>query len=139
MRRCRFQTIFVSIISFAFLLYILNSFHRYVLQSSTVRYKLLNEYPLAENRSHNETKSILFWTKFFDIPYWGMPNGTVDETYLNAIKCPVTNCIFTTNKTHKLQPHEYDAVIFHAAETWMFLDLPATRSADQIYVMATME
>lgn len=139
MRRCRIQTIFACVIPFALLFFILNSLHIYVLQSSIVRYKILNDYSLIDNRSHDHTKFILFWNQYFDIPYWGMPNETVGESYLNAVKCPVTNCIFTHNKTNELQPHEYDAIVFHTAETWMFLDLPATRSADQVYVMATTE
>lgn len=132
-------TIFVCVISFALLFFILNSLHMYVLQSSIIRYKILNEYSLTENRSHDHTKYILFWTPFFDIPYWGMPNETVGENYLKATKCSVTNCVYTHNKKYKLQPHEYDAIVFHTAETWTYLDLPVTRSVDQVYVMATME
>lgn len=139
MRRSRYKTIYACVISFALFLLILNSLHIYVLQSSIVRYKILKEYSFTENRSHDHTKSVLFWTPFFDIPYWGMPNETVGEEYLKAAKCPVTNCIFTHNKENKLQPHEHDAIVFHTAETWILMDLPATRSVDQVYVMATME
>lgn len=85
------------------------------------------------------TKVVVFWTKFFDVPFWGMKKETYREEDLQEINCPTTNCLFTHKKEHLQNSHEYDAIIFHGAETWNFLDLPKTRSPYQSYVMMSKE
>lgn len=113
-------------------------FYKYSLQSSISRYMLLTEYT-SEVKGNQSTKHILFWTKFFDVHLWGMTKETYLEDFLQSIKCPKTNCIFTHNKNLLQHTHEYDAIIFHTAETWILMDLPETRSPRQVYIMATKE
>lgn len=138
MKRSRTKIAVVLTLS-VFLLIILIALHlfrTYSLESSISRYKLLNEY---SETGHQTTKSVLFWTKFFTYPNWGMHKATYDEVDLKAIGCSKTNCVFTHNKKHLNRPHEYDAIIFHAAEPWGLADLPATRSPHQVYVMMSKE
>lgn len=111
-------------------------YHEYSLESSISRYKLLNDF---SETSRPTTKSVLFWTQFFTFPYWGMHKATYDEVDLKAMGCSKTNCVFTHNKKHLSRPHEYDALIFHGAEMWNLVDLPATRSPHQVYVMMSKE
>jgi alpha-1,3-fucosyltransferase len=108
----------------------------YVLQLSIARYKLVE---LAPHKQNAEKKHILFWTKFFEIPRWGLDSVTLNEEFFKSMQCSVTNCILTHDKQLLSAPHLYDAIIFHTAETWMMLDLPKTRSPHQHYVMATLE
>lgn len=94
---------------------------------------------LDDNRGSNDTKYILFWTKYFLEKNWGMKTETYYEDYLKSIKCPVTNCVFTNNKNLLSHVHEYDALVFHGAESRMLVELPRTRSPHQIYIMGTKE
>ena len=104
----------------------------YIMEFSVNRYKMLNSFVRKSGKS--DQKIILFWTRFF-----GQEFG--DETninYLESINCPETNCIFTENKK-MLMHHEFDAIVFHGAESWKLMNLPNTRSPHQIYVMASQE
>ncbi|CRL02340.1 CLUMA_CG015321, isoform A [Clunio marinus] len=112
-------------------------FYTYTLDSSVLRAKILNKYVYDQEQNH--VKYILFWTSFFKIKNWGMESETYYQDYLESIKCPVTNCIFTNNKRLLNASHKYDTLIFHGAEAWLSLNLPATRTANQIYIMATQE
>lgn len=107
----------------------------YVFDSSIARYRLVEI-----TRHKNVTKKvILFYTNFFGIRHWGMPNETNGEEYLKSIECPQTNCIFTHDKNYLSKTHFYDAIVFHVAEGWYALDLPKTRSSHQLYVASTLE
>lgn len=107
----------------------------YVFVSSVARFSLVQ----AAQPLNSSQKVILFWTNFFSIPYWMMPAETNDEEYLKSINCPVTNCILTHDKNFLDEPHLYDAIVFHSADPWYKLDLPATRSPHQLYVSAILE
>lgn len=115
----------------------INLFHTYCLQSSITRYKLLSDYSVTSDRG--DKKYVLFWTTFFDVPFWGMTKETYNENDLKEINCPQSNCVFTHRKNLLPNSHDYDAIVFHGAETWNFVDLPATRSERQVFVMASME
>lgn len=108
----------------------------YVFESSIARYRLVQP---KKHQNLNDKKVILFWTKFFNIPNWNMPNVTNDESYLKSLNCPVTNCIFTHDKNYFDETHMYDAIVFHGAESWLLLDLPETRNPNQLYVAAMLE
>lgn len=107
-------------------------FSTYVLEASINRYTMVNDYEAKSDK--NDQKHVLFWMKFFgqDLNI----NENVD--YLKTINCPVTNCIFTENK-NLLKHHEFDAIVFHGAESWKLMNLPVTRSSHQVYVMALQE
>jgi Fucosyltransferase, N-terminal len=108
---------------------------------SIFRYRMLNSYidPKANKLEHERTRHILFWTRWFDVEYWGMPAETLHQSFLENISCPVTNCIFTSYKNLLPNPDEYDAIVFHGAEEWHTEDLPRFRRPHQLYVMATKE
>lgn len=131
----KFVLFVLAIVSF---LVLVNSLCKLWLESSALRYKMLSEYLEPEGKL-DDKKNILFWTKVFNDPNWSMKTDTYYEDYLEAAKCPKTNCVFTSNKKHLEQPHDYDAIVFHAAETWFNLELPKTRRPNQVYIMASME
>lgn len=132
--------VFVLASSFFFTVIIsLHLFHTYCLQSSILRYKLIKENSVTDGKISKDVKFFLFWTNFFDVQYWGMTKETYFESDLKSIGCLKTNCIFTHNKKHLKNVHDYDSIIFHGAEVWIFLDLPETRNPQQLYVMASME
>ena len=134
MKTRKLKTFLVILLLLPLFLLIINIFHKYVLESSISRYKLVK---LKNNK--NDTKIIVFWTNFFGIPYWGMPAETNREDYLILNNCPVTNCILTHNKNYLESPHLYDAVVFHGAQNWLMLDLPKIRSPHQLYILSTLE
>lgn len=139
MNRQRIDFKIVKIVGVMFLIFFLFCLMKsFRLQSSILRYKILDGY-LDEPRGFNDTKYILFWTKYFVEENWGMKTETYQEDFLKSINCPVTNCVFTNNKNLLSHAHEYDALVFHGAEPWVGLDLPHTRSPHQVYIMATKE
>ena len=89
----------------------------------------------------NSTKYILFWRRFFNNSDW--VTGDTDEAgeeILKSVECPVTNCFFTHNHTILKDIREFDAIVFHAPEhTTKIQAMPKTRSAHQLYVMASLE
>jgi hypothetical protein len=115
----------------------LHLINNYIFELSIARYKLIQL--RSELTSDREKFFVLFWTKFFGIPYWNMGNETNGSEYLEAVDCPVTNCVFTHNKELISPVYYYDAIIFHGAESWGMMDLPAVRSTHQLYVMASQE
>lgn len=136
--RLRNQKILItlSLLLAAIGLLVIYSFIRnYVFESSIARYRLVQ----TTQSFNSSQKVILFWTNFFKIRYWSMPNETNGEEYLKSIQCPVTNCIFTHDKKYLEDTHKYDAIVFHSAETWWKLDLPTTRSPHQLYVSTSLE
>lgn len=133
--RHRSKIIFALLILLTVCLIVFSLVKNYVFESSIARYKLVKP---AKHQLDNK-KVILFWTKFFEYDYYGMPNETNGEEFLTSLNCPVTNCILTHNKKYLSSPHEYDALVFHGASTWVKIDLPQTRSPHQLYVLATLE
>lgn len=89
----------------------------------------------------NSTKYILFWRRFFNNSDW--VTGDTDEAgeeILKSVQCPVTNCFFTHNHTILKDIKEFDAIVFHAPEhTTKIQAMPKTRSAHQLYFMASLE
>lgn len=127
--------IFSGVIAILVLFVLFKSLH---LQLATSRYKILEDY-LSRSRGFNDTKYILFWTKYFVEKNWGMKSETYDNDFLESMNCPVTNCVFTNNKKLLTHEYQYDALVFHTAEPWIGLALPRTRSPQQVYIMGTKE
>jgi hypothetical protein len=140
MKRSRFKLKLAMVICcvFALVIILINLFHTYCFESSVLRYKLLSEYKIESDKVF-EKKVVLFWTKFFDVKHWGMKKETYYPEDLKMINCPETNCVFTHHKNLLDHSHNYDAIVFHGAESWNFLDLPQTRKSSQIFIMASME
>lgn len=139
MARLRNYFVFISIACFIiFVVIIVNNIER-LLRSSVQRYKIVDNFQKSEGKP-SESKIVLFWTKFFGDPYWDMPAEAFRSDFLESVECPVTNCIFTANRNFLNHEHEYDAIVFHAAE-WHFQhsDLPKTRSPHQVYIMGSKE
>lgn len=83
--------------------------------------------------------NILFWIPFFGHSHWySDKDGTVKPTHLANIACPVTNCFFTHDRKYLKDFKKFDAVIFHAPENISNI-VPKERSADQLFVFATLE
>jgi hypothetical protein len=108
----------------------------YVFETSIARYALIKP---KEHPHLKDKQIILFWTGFFDIPYWSMPNETNDENYLKSLNCLFTNCVLTHDKNYLDETQMYDALVFHGAENWLMLDLPKVRSPKQLYIAAMLE
>lgn len=92
------------------------------------------------SNSSQNTKFILFWTRFFNNPDW--VTGASDEAgaeILNSINCPATNCFFTHNHTLLSDLTKFDAIAFHAAEYLNRHLMPQMRSDHQLYIMALLE
>lgn len=140
MARLRNYFHFICITSFLVIVVIIvNQLQRHSLHSSVLRYKMVREFLKSEDKPVNN-KVILFWTKFFEDPYWDMKAEAFRGDYLESVECPVTNCIFTTDRNFLNHEHEYDAIVFHAPEPlWDPKDLPKTRSPNQVYIMGTKE
>lgn len=135
MSRSKFiKVLFLAAIALVLIIYINN----YLFKSSNSRYVMLNNY-VANESAERSSKVVLFWTKYFDIKFWGMNAETYHEEFLLSINCPKTNCIFTHNKNFMNHPEKYDAIVFHGAEKWFKVDLPKTRSPNQLYIIATKE
>lgn len=108
----------------------------YNLEISFNRYKLLH---LESNIPQQDVKIVLFWTKFFGEPKWGMHKDTYHEDDLEELGCPISNCILTFNKDYLDFHNYYDAIVFHSAENWFMSDIPSVRSPHQLYVMSSLE
>lgn len=91
------------------------------------------------NQRNADTKYILFWTPWWHLVHWNMGAEILGKEYLKSIDCPVTNCIFSHNRSFLPQPTDYDALIFHMGNLWGFDDLPEFRREDQIYIVANEE
>lgn len=85
----------------------------------------------------NETKFILFYTKFYGSKDWVLPEDTNGASYLESLECPETRCILTVDR--KLKPvDQFDAVVFSGINT----DFGAVdkktlqRSDNQFYIFA---
>jgi hypothetical protein len=88
----------------------------------------------------NDTKYIVFWTKYIVHTYWGMGEETLTKSNPLFKNCPEHNCVFTHNKNCLKGTHEYDAVFFYTSEQWVQVpEVPPTRSPHQLYVMMTNE
>ncbi|KAL7011759.1 hypothetical protein ACKWTF_014432 [Chironomus riparius] len=91
------------------------------------------------SQRNESTKYILFWTSWWNFDYWHMGASVLGEDYLKSIDCPVTNCIFSHNRTFLPQSTDFDALIFHMGSMNDIDDLPAFRRDDQIYIVANEE
>lgn len=134
--------LFLFIFAILFFLVVVGYFWIYQTQLSFNVYSkaVIKNYSAESENNDNDKKHILFWTKFFDIKFWGMLTETYYEDYLKSISCPVTNCVFTHKKNLLKHHHEYSAIFFHDAEKWSrFMKLPETRNPQQVYVMASQE
>lgn len=129
-----YLVLFILLLIFSYLS-IYKIIENYVLEFSIARYKLVH----LTTSKNNDTKVILFWNNFFVTEYWQMPNETNQNEFLKLINCPVSNCVLTHKKNFLSEPHFYDAIVFHGAETWFLVDLPELRSSHQFYVLASME
>lgn len=118
---------------------VVSQLHRHRLHSSVLRYRMVDEF-LVDEREPSDTKTILFWTKFFEDPYWDMKAEAFRKGFLESVECPVTNCVFTSERNLLAHEYEYDAIVFHAPEPlWDPEDLPKARSPHQVYIMASKE
>lgn len=108
------------------------------LHSPTNRYQMLNTY-MRQTTNKSATKFILFYNNFFEDPFWRMNQETQDAAFLKRLKCPRTNCVFTRNRDLLQNVEEYDAIVFHAAESWLHGEVPHRRSPHQVYIMASKE
>lgn len=129
--------VFIIVVACVVIFFGLHLFNTYCLQSSISRYKFLHKHLKTDEPS--STKIVLFWTTFFDIPLWRMKKKTYLDSDLKSLGCRHTNCVFTHRKDFLESSHDYDAIIYHGAEIWNFLDLPTTRSEHQVYIMASLE
>lgn len=116
---------------------VINLLYSYSLMPSINRFKIVDDY--SSKHTSEKVKYIALWTPFFTVKNWGFNNETVGKEWLQSINCPRTDCVFTNNKKLLDQPHLYDAIVFHGSENWKLLQLPKSRRASQLYVMATME
>ena len=93
---------------------------------------LLNiNYP--EKNDVDNTKYILFWTKFFGENDW---EGFFREGInLKDFDCPVTNCEFLFDRIHH---NKSDALVFHASD-FNVNDIPVIRNQEQIYIWFNLE
>jgi hypothetical protein len=113
-----------------------------------INYKPLQESPVAilkitrqkESSPKNQSqKIILFWTRFFNDQSWytgGLEE--LGEDFLNSIKCPVSNCLFTHNR-NLVKEMEFDAILFHTPEHMNLTTIPKSRSPHQIYTFVSLE
>lgn len=115
------------------------SFVLYTLEIPYNRHKLLQLELSSLPQHDSNVKVVLFWTKFFGDRTWGMKKETYDEADLEALGCPISNCIFTHNKDYLDSHHYYDALVFHSAENWFLSDKPSVRSPHQLYIMSSVE
>jgi hypothetical protein len=91
-----------------------------------------------QNLDHLRPKMIVFWTSLYLVPFWGLEKETFNETDLQALKCPVTNCIITHRK-NMTNVENFDAVIFHVGNGYHWEGAPEVRKPSQLYIMASYE
>ena len=89
----------------------------------------------------NDTKFILFWSRFYNMPTWGVPLESYGEDYLKSLNCSYTNCILTHKHDFLNNILDYDAVIIHGCEQFngQLVDIPEVRSPHQLYIHANHE
>jgi len=82
----------------------------------------------AKVSSNSEgVKRVILWTPFFGIQNYILP--------LERYSCPVTNCIFTSDRT---QCETADAILFHVRDTNIY-DLPRKHSKFQKWILPNHE
>jgi alpha-1,3-fucosyltransferase len=87
----------------------------------------------AAGDSGSDVKRILFWTPFFHVQDYGF--GTGRDVFLNIAKCPVHNCMTTTDRN---LVNQSDAIIFHPPDVNV-KDLPRHRMVHQRYIFFFFE
>lgn len=139
--KCRKMTLKLILKISAFvlaLLFVLHWIYSTSLHSPSNRYRMLNTY-MKQSGNKSATKFILFYNNYFEDPFWRMNRETCDAAFLKRLKCPRTNCVFTSNRNLLQNVEEYDAIVFHAAESWFHDKVPERRSPHQVYIMASKE
>jgi Fucosyltransferase, N-terminal len=92
-----------------------------------------------DEQEEPQTRHVLFWTVFFNDHSWTTgPTSEAGEELLKSVNCPVTNCLFTHNKTLLDSITLFDAIIFHGPE-YRTTALPTVRSPHQLYVFSSLE
>lgn len=105
----------------------------------TDRYKMNFDSPPI--RHVNDTKFVLFWSRFYNMPTWGIPLESYGEDYLKSLNCSHTNCILTHKRDFLNNTLYYDAVIIHGCEQFngALVDIPDIRNPHQLYIHANHE
>ena len=86
----------------------------------------------------NKTKTILFWTRFFNHHDWyADKNGNAGEEILKSVNCPVTNCYFTHDRKYLKNVTEFDAIMFHGPEVMQ--KIPQHANPNQLYIFVSLE
>lgn len=134
-KETRILLILLISMTFMSLYLLLKLIENFYLEFTITRYKLVK----SKDHQLNDTKVILFWNNFFSFNFWGMPNETNSEVFLESIKCPETNCILTHDKNFLSEPQLYDALVYHIWESWNEIKIPVKRSANQYYILAFLE
>lgn len=92
-----------------------------------------------QNEVNNETKrKILFWTNFYDDPFWGLKKSNFNENYFKNLKCLQSNCELSFNFTNHENISNFDALVFHTSESHP-RSIPSVRYSHQVYIMGTKE
>ncbi|XP_004525866.1 alpha-(1,3)-fucosyltransferase C [Ceratitis capitata] len=95
----------------------------------------------ATRANSQRPRTILFWNSFFNNKRWGLDEDTVGPDYFrDNLRCHEYRCDLTNNRDFLPDIELFDAVLFHAAEPYPFLQsVPSKRAAQQHYVFALME
>ncbi|XP_050085579.1 LOW QUALITY PROTEIN: alpha-(1,3)-fucosyltransferase C [Anopheles aquasalis] len=108
-------------------------------------YRILDDHNRARARYLEEHEKevdrpryILLYTSFFEEVRWGLPSATLGPDYFKAKRCPVINCVLTSDHGLVKPITEYDALVYHVASPWN-VDPPSIREARQIYIAAIQE
>lgn len=128
-----------------FFLFLIVLIWLYILNSKSI--KKVPVFKISESKKFQSitkrsqrTKSILFWTRFFnDLSWYTGGLEEIDETFLNSIKCPATNCFFTHNRNLFNNVTDFDAILFHTPESMNLSTVPNFRSSHQIYTFVSIE
>jgi hypothetical protein len=92
---------------------------------------------------HNQTKHILFYTRFWKNNFWHIGNETVGNEHPHFQRCSRRNCIFTNRYDFLPSLSDYDALIFHTGEGWWvnksYCKVPDERKPNQLYIVAVQE
>lgn len=113
-------------------------------QPAINQYEILKNYNQHNNQrsfnSQNHPRSILLWNAFFGDHRWKLPDDTLGPDYFRDQDCPIVNCVLTNNRDYLPAIDMFDAIVFHVAEHFPFLQpIPHRRSPEQQYVFALME
>ncbi|XP_037931601.1 alpha-(1,3)-fucosyltransferase C [Teleopsis dalmanni] len=105
------------------------------------QYRLVKKYAQYPTTNRGSTRTILFWNSFFGNKRWSLPEDTLGPAYFrDELLCPVYKCEITNVKDFLPSVDMYDAIVFHTAEPFYWIEsVPAKRADNQFYVFALME